>query len=235
MFQKVSKLSFPKIFRSLTESTLIDLCFAFPNLRSLNLSKCVQLNNFSAIVSSLPNLEAINLSYCNVFTSSVAQVCKLAFLKELNLDYTEISDDCFFIFLGSKLEVLTLSGCTLLTMVGLTSFLGKTSIKDLILSKTKLGDSLGKVKNNCIKLLDLQSCQKLSFLALNQFSALVELSVTCCKNLRQLTLNLPQLGVLNVSSTYVTELHLNVPNLEYVNAASCPKLGINHISVCVGI
>lgn len=116
-------------------------------LLHLNISKCRKLTELTmgAIAGSLACLESLDMSYNSQMIANFrnpAMLKNMGKLRSLDVSYCAFSDYKLLSVIKhlTNLETLSLEGCSLLTMEGLTTILlnSGTSLRKVIISKTAI-------------------------------------------------------------------------------------------------
>eukprot|EP01112_Ceratiomyxa_fruticulosa_P004439 TRINITY_DN1498_c1_g1_i1.p1 TRINITY_DN1498_c1_g1~~TRINITY_DN1498_c1_g1_i1.p1 ORF type:complete len:444 (+),score=86.91 TRINITY_DN1498_c1_g1_i1:243-1574(+) len=177
--------------KSLHKENMSNLCKAFPNLVSLNISKCFFGDETAPLFleSFTPNITKLSLALSPVATSSLVALGRLVWLKDLSLHTCRGIPDSALVDLIAKLvnlEYLDISDCFQLTEY---IFFPLTQLPDPLVVLPKL------------KELNISSCSKMSHFTLEHISSFG------CKN----TLKVIKMARLPVDLEHV--MHKIIPKM----------------------
>eukprot|EP01098_Paradermamoeba_levis_P010772 TRINITY_DN453_c0_g3_i2.p1 TRINITY_DN453_c0_g3~~TRINITY_DN453_c0_g3_i2.p1 ORF type:complete len:352 (-),score=69.08 TRINITY_DN453_c0_g3_i2:31-1020(-) len=215
---KVKKLNLSNL-DFLIPTHLPSLCRRFPNLTSIDLSYCYNLNNdaLKILAAELTSLNSLSLSFSNFFNDESCAVLSSSFssqLKQLYVSGNSFTDKGLEKICKSlKLEVLDVSRCRSLSSNGLKFISNLSSLTSLDASSTDLCSS----ESNLQKL--MKGCGKLTELSIAE----TKISTKILKKLIQHMEGLQSLniGFCTLNDSILEAVIKSIPTLKRLNLSGC--------------
>eukprot|EP00455_Lapot_gusevi_P026758 TRINITY_DN2822_c0_g1_i3.p1 TRINITY_DN2822_c0_g1~~TRINITY_DN2822_c0_g1_i3.p1 ORF type:complete len:437 (-),score=97.02 TRINITY_DN2822_c0_g1_i3:60-1370(-) len=233
LFQKVTYLNYPRQFQNWPDYLVLSMVSAFRRIEKLNLSKCVNFHGYRYLAGHCaPTLSSLNLSGCTEVTDEEIEHIVSGFpdLLELDLSGCGLTDLGLDHISGhlDQLKVLNLTDCPHIRAKGVSHVMSRlVNLETLVLKGCPIRrEGLEFADpNNSLMHLNIQACNRIPVLEIKSKFCYLESLNASHSNLTSVTLHIPTLQSLNLSSLrMLRNLQIRAPILFQLNLSGCNSL-----------